>query len=83
MKNKSTSNNKSRSRSLNRTASTGLIDYLNKKYQNSVPVAAVTAAHKLYGSGKPLNKEDRFIKRFTDNRGNIDAPKLIGYLSEV
>lgn len=83
MKNKSTSHNKSRSRSLHRTASTGLIDYLNKKYQGSIPVSAITAAHKLYGRGKPLCKEDRFIKRFSDDRGNIEAPKLIDYLSKV
>jgi hypothetical protein len=81
MNSKSTSRDKSKSRSLNRTPSTGLLDYLDKKYQQSIPLVAVTAAHKLYGQTKPLTREDRFLKRFTDLKGDIDAPKFVDYLN--
>jgi Ca2+-binding EF-hand superfamily protein len=59
-----------------------LLDYLDRKYQKSIPVSAVTAAHKLYGKSKPLSKEDRFIKRFSDDKGEIDAPKFVTYLNK-
>ncbi len=79
MKNKSVPySKKSRSRSLIRTPSLNLVDYIDKKYQKSIPVPVVTTAHKLYGKAKhPLEKEDRFIKRFLNEKGDIDAPKFI------
>jgi hypothetical protein len=82
MKNRSTSQIKSRSRSYTRTPSAGLLDYIGQKYQKTIPVAAITAAHKLYGKTKPLTKDDRFIKRFADSKGNVDAPRLIEYLNK-
>lgn len=83
MKRQSASTHKSKSKSLVRSASTGLIDFLKNKYDRSIPVSFVTAAHKLYGKGKPLHKDDRFIKRFSDNRGNIETTKFIDYLSKT
>jgi hypothetical protein len=82
MKNKSTSQNKSKSRSLTRTPSPALLTYLEQKYQKAIPIAAVTAAHKLYGRTKPLTKDDRFIQRFADGKGNLDAPRLMEYLGK-
>ena len=82
MKRFSTSQNKSKSRSVARCASAGLIDFLKQKYERGIPVSFVTAAHKLYGKGKALNKEDRFVKRFSDNRGNIDTNKFCEYLGK-
>lgn len=56
MKRQSASNHKSKSRSVLRSASTGLIDFLKGKYERTIPVSFVTATHKLYGKGKALNK---------------------------
>lgn len=78
--NTSMSMSKSKSRSLTRCASVGLVDYLKQKYDRGIPVSAVTAAHKLYGRGKPLAKDDRFLKRFSTSRGEVDTGKLIDYL---
>ena len=66
MKRIATSHNKSKSRSVIRSASTGLIDFLKQKYDKAIPASMVTAAHKLYGRSRPLTKDDRFIKRFSD-----------------
>lgn len=53
MKNRSVSyNKKSKSRSLVRTPSLGLVDYIEKRYQKSIPVPVITTAHKLYGKHK-------------------------------
>jgi hypothetical protein len=83
MKRTSTSQNKSKSRSLARSASTGLIDFLKKKYDQSIPVSVVTAAHKVYGKSKPLSREDRFIKRFEDQKGTLNAEKFLSYLGKT
>lgn len=40
----------------------------------------MTAAHKLYGKSRPLAKDDKFVNRFSDNRGNIDTGRLVDYL---
>ena len=82
MKRYTTSQNKSKSRSVARCASAGLIDFLKQKYERGIPVSFVTAAHKLYGKGKALNKDDRFIKRFSDNRGNLDTNRLCQYIGK-
>jgi hypothetical protein len=47
---------KGKSKSLARTASTGLVDFLNKQFPAQVPVSAITAATKYFGKGKPLQK---------------------------
>ena len=76
---------KYKSRSLPRSASTGLIDFLKKKYDNAIPVAVLTTTHKLYGrcpGSKILNKDDRFVQRFSDRKGVVNANKLIEYLSK-
>ena len=82
IKNKPTSQGKSKSRSLQRAPSPGLVEYLDKKYQKSIPLSALTAAHKLYGRTKPLAKDDRFVQRFTDSKGNINGTKLLDYLNK-
>lgn len=51
-----TSQNKSNSRSVARCASDGLVDFLCKKYDNTIPTSIVTATHKIYGTAKPLSK---------------------------
>jgi len=81
MRRNSNPHNKSKSRSLNRCASLGLINYLNQKYPTEINVSAITAAHKLFGKTKPLNKDDRFVKRFINQSGNIETPKLVEYFS--
>ena len=82
MRRNNTSISKSKSRSVTRCASVGLIDYLKQKYDRGIPISAVTAAHKLYGRSKPLAKEDRFIKRFSTGRNEVDTNKLIDYLGK-
>ena len=72
---------KTRSKSLNRVASVGLIDFLKEKYPKKVPIAAITAATKLYGRGKPLNKDDRIVKRLAGNASDIPTSSLIDLLS--
>lgn len=83
MKRVSNSQNKSKSRSLARSASAGLVEFLKKKYDNSVPVSTLTATHKLYGKARPIAKEDRFVKRFSDKKGGVDTDKLVDYLGKV
>lgn len=78
-----TSQNKNKSRSVVRCASAGLVDFLKKKYDNSIPISIITTAHKLYGAAKPLSKEDRFIKRFSDNRSTLDTNRLLDYFGQV
>lgn len=82
MKNKSISQGKGKSRSLSRTPSQGLINYLDQRYQKAIPIAAITAAHKMYGRGRPLEKDDRFIQRYADGKGNVDASKFLDYLNK-
>lgn len=82
MKNKSLSQGKAKSRSLERAPSAALLDYLSQKYQKAIPLAAITAAQKMYGKARPFNKDDKFVKRFADSKGSFDAPKLIEYLSK-
>lgn len=81
MKNKSLSQGKAKSRSIERVPSAALLDYLSQKYQKAIPLAAITATQKMYGKARLLSKEDKFVKRFADSKGNIDAPKLIEYLN--
>lgn len=80
MKRNNTSQNKSKSRSLTRTASPGLVQYVSEKYQKKIPLAAITAAQKVYGKMKTLGKDDKLVKRYADEKGNIDTAGLLGYL---
>jgi hypothetical protein len=82
IKNKSLSQGKGKSRSLQRAPSPGLAEYLDKKYQKAIPIAAITAAHKLYGRTRALGKDDRFIQRFSDGKGNVDGTRLLEYLGK-
>ena len=36
----------------------------------------------MYGRGRPLTKDDRFIQRFSDKKGNLDTNKFVDYLSK-
>jgi hypothetical protein len=45
-----------KSRSIGKSASVGLSDYLFAKYPKKIPIAAITAATKYYGKGRPLKK---------------------------
>lgn len=54
---------KGKSKSLNKTASVGLVTFLNEKFPKRVPIAALTAATKAFGKGKPLKKDDRIFRR--------------------
>jgi len=74
--------NKAKSRSINRSASAGLIEYINRKFGPKMPVAALTSAHKMFGRSKPLTKDDKFIARFSDQPGFINATKLVEYLGQ-
>jgi len=47
---------KGKSKSLTKVASAGLIDFLNKQLPTQIPIAAITAATKYFGKGKPLQK---------------------------
>ena len=47
---------KSKSKSLTKTASVGLVSFLNKEFPNKVPISAIIAATKYFGKGKPLQK---------------------------
>ena len=47
---------KGKSKSLTKTASTGLVDFLNNQFPKQVPTAAITAATKYFGKGKTLQK---------------------------
>lgn len=58
---------KGKSKSLSKSASVGLVTFLNEKYPKKIPIAAITAATKVFGKGKPLKKDDRIIKRLAGN----------------
>lgn len=73
MRSKSLIQTKTKSRSLNRTASPGLVDYITTKYQRNIPIPIITTAHKLFGRTKPLTKDDPFFKRFTVDKNNVDS----------
>lgn len=58
---------KSKSKSLSKSASLGLTEFLAQQYPKKIPIAAITAATKYFGKGKPLKKDDRIIKRIAGN----------------
>ena len=63
--------NKGKSKSLQKAASTGLIDFLKAQYPKKVPVAALTAVSKYYSKGRPLQKDDKIIQRLAGNNSEI------------
>jgi hypothetical protein len=48
--------NKGKSKSLNKTASSGLVGYLNEHFPKTIPIAALTAASKYFAKGKNFRK---------------------------
>jgi hypothetical protein len=74
---------KSKSRSLTRSASAGLIDYIQSKYSKKIPIAAVTAVQKIYGKLKPIKKDDKIIQRLADDSNNLSTAKIVEYLSKA
>lgn len=72
---------RTKSKSLNKTASGGLVDFINAKYPKSVPIAAITAATKMLGRGRPLQKDDKIVKRLAGNAPDINTSALVDLLS--
>ena len=60
--------------------SAGLTDFLKAKYDGKVPVAALTAASKLYAKGRPLRKDDRTLKRLSSNSSEVSLSTLSEFL---
>lgn len=71
---------KGKSKSLTKTASAGLVTFLNDKFPKKVPVAAITAASKLFARGKPLRKDDRIIRRLAGSDADISTATLVDLL---
>lgn len=72
---------KGKSKSLTKSASVGLVDFLNQQYPKKIPIAALTAATKYFGKGKPLKKDDRIIKRLAGSDTEIATSTLIDVLN--
>lgn len=72
---------RSKSKSLSKVASGGLIEYLKDKYPKRVPIAAITSVTKMYGISKLLDRGDRIIKRLAGNATDIPTDKLIDLLT--
>jgi len=81
MRTKSLNYPKSKSRSIKRTLSPGLADYITNKYKKNIPIALITTAHKLFGRTVPLHKEDPFFRKFAGDKNNVDTDKILNYLS--
>lgn len=74
---------KARSKSLSKVASGGLLDFLKNKYPQRVPIAALTAATKVYGKGKALQKDDKIVRRLAGNASDIPTASLADLLSSA
>jgi hypothetical protein len=72
---------KAKSKSLSRAASNGLLEFLKEKYPKRIPISAITAVTKAYGRGRPLNKDDRIVKRLAGNASDIPTSSLVDLLS--
>ena len=72
---------RSKSKSLTKVPSGGLVTFLQEKYPKKVPVAAITGLTKLFGKNKALNKDDRIIKRLAGNNKEIPTSTLIDILN--
>lgn len=73
--------NKGKSKSLQKAASGGLVDFLKAQYPKNVPVSALTAVSKYYTKGKPLNKDDKIVKRLAGKDSTIPTASLIDLIS--
>ena len=56
MKRASTSQGKGKGKSLSKSASSGLVDYLNENFKKTIPIAAITAASKYFAKGRNFKK---------------------------
>jgi hypothetical protein len=72
---------KSKAKAQAKGPSAGLTDFLKTKYDGKVPVAALTAATKLYAKGRPLRKDDRTLKRLSSNNSEVSLSTLTEFLS--
>lgn len=72
---------KSKNKSLQKSASGGLVDFLNSKFPKRIPIAAITAATKFYGRGKPLLKDDKLVKRLAGNGSDVETASLVTLLA--
>jgi hypothetical protein len=72
---------KSKGKQLGRVPSAGLLSTLSSNYGDKIPVAAITAASKYYGKGRPLRKDDRTLKRLSNNGSDISAATLNAFLT--
>lgn len=72
---------RTKSKSLSKVASGGLVEFLQNKYPKRVPIAAITAVSKMYGKGKPLNKDDRIVKRLAGTASDLPTNSLIDLLT--
>ena len=66
---------------LSKAPSAGLVNFLNTNYGGKVPVAAITAASKCFGKGRPIKKEDRTIKRLSGGSNDIATSNLNDFLN--
>lgn len=73
---------KSKAKPLGKVPSAGLSEFLKASYNDKVPVAAITAATKIFGKNRPLKKEDRTIKRLSTNTSDIATSTLTEFLSK-
>jgi hypothetical protein len=72
---------RTKSKSLTKVASGGLVEYLQDKYPKRIPITTITAATKMFGKGKPLLKDDKIVKRLAGNASDIPTSSLIDLLS--
>ena len=72
---------KSKSRSLHKLPSSGLVEYLQAQYPKRMPLAALTAASKQYGKGKALTREDPIFKRLAGSASDVPTQSLVDLLS--
>ena len=72
---------KGKNNSLTKQASVGLIDFLNKQFPKQVSIAAIIASTKYFGKGRPLQKEDKTIKRLASNNSEIPTSKLVDLIT--
>lgn len=72
---------KSKGKQVGRVPSAGLLSTLNKSFGDKIPVAAITAASKYYGKGRPLRKDDRTLKRLSNNGSDVSTAALNAFLA--
>lgn len=68
----------SKSKSREPSVSQEVVNFVNKKFNNKVPVSFLTGLSKTY-SKKPVDANHPFVKRYTDGKF-INGQKLTEYL---